>query len=161
LFILILAGILQTALAPFINFNHVHPDLLLVVVIAWSMLSDLEESLPLAFLGGVILDLLMPTSFGVFTVSLLTTSLAASFWRDKLSYGSFLLAILLTLPYSIIFYLVSLMLMWITGYPMAGLAKAFISIIFPASLMNVGVMALMYPLLRWLDRFNQRDELSI
>ncbi|HEY85467.1 MAG TPA: rod shape-determining protein MreD [Chloroflexi bacterium] len=158
---MLIAGVLQSALTPFLSFHAVHPDLLLVVIVAWSMLRDLEDSLPLAFVGGALLDLLSPTPLGPFTLSMLLVSLVTGFWRDKLSYNSFLLAILLTLPYSILFYLIFLPLLWATGYPMTGLGQVFVGIIFPASLMNVGVMALVYPLFRYLDRFRQRDELTI
>ena len=152
---------LQSALAPFLSFYTVHPDLLLVLVVAWSMVNDLEDSLPLAFVGGALLDLLSPGPFGLFIFSVLVVVLVAGFWRDKLSYNSFLLAILLMLPYSILFYLIILPLLWVTGYPMTGLGQAFASIIFPASLMNVGVMAGVYPLFCWLNRFKQQDELRI
>ena len=158
---MLIAGVLQSALAPFLSFHAVHPDLLLVVVVAWSMLRNMEDSLPLAFAGGALLDLLSPTPFGLFTLSMLLVTLAASFWRDKLSYMPFLLAILLMLPYSILFYLIFLPLLWATGYPMTGLGQVFVNVIFPASLMNVGVMALVYPLFRWLDHFKQQNELAI
>jgi len=157
----LIAGVLQSALIPFLSFHAVHPDLLLVVVVVWGMLRDLEDSLPLAFVAGALLDLLSPTPFGLFTFSTLLVSLAAGFWRDRVSYIPFLLTILLMLPYSILFYLIFLPLLWATGYPMTGLGQVFAGIIFPASLMNVGVMALVYPLFRWLDRFRQQDELTI
>ncbi len=158
---MLIAGVLQSALTPFLSFHTVHPDLLLVVVVAWSMLRDLEDSLPLAFVGGALLDLLSPTPFGLFTLGVLLVSLVTGFWRDKLPDTPFLLAILLMLPYSILFYLIFLPLLWAAGYPMTGLGQVFVGIIFPASLMNVGVMALVYPLFRRLDRSRQQNELTI
>ena len=53
----------------------VRPDLMLVLVVAWSLLRGMEEGLLWAFVGGILLDLLSAGPFGAFTIGLLVAAL--------------------------------------------------------------------------------------
>ena len=66
----------------------VRPDLMLVLVVAWSLLRGVEEGLLWAFIGGVLLDLLSVGPFGGFTV--FTSKIA---WRSPVTPVSIVMSI--------------------------------------------------------------------
>jgi rod shape-determining protein MreD len=128
--------------------------------LSWSLLQELEEVVVWTFLGGLILDILTTTPFGVFTTSLLVMSVLANFWQGRLSRNAFVLPILLALPYTMGFNLCGLILMRLAGYTIPW-GSALGRIVFPAGLMNVVTMALVFPLLFWLSRLTQEEGLTI
>ena len=153
-------GILQSVLAPFLNFGSIHPDLVVVIVLGWSILKNFTEAVTWAFIGGVILDVLTSPPFGVFTVSFLLTAILINFWHSRLSDSTLLLPILFALPYTMFFNLCNLLFLQVLGYTIAW-GSAVRTIIFPAGLMNVAAMALIFPILSWLNQFSRKDDLTI
>ncbi|MFQ5577040.1 MAG: rod shape-determining protein MreD [Anaerolineae bacterium] len=158
--ILIIAGLLQSTLAPFLRLRGVHPEWVVCVILAWSFLRPFNQALGLAFAGGLVLDSLSAAPFGVFTVSLLAMAALAHFWHNRLSAGAFALPVLLALPYSVLFTLGALIMLWIFGYAVHWSA-ALGRIAFLVGLVNVPVMALVFPLLRRLNRFSDEAALTI
>jgi rod shape-determining protein MreD len=61
------------------------PDLVLLVVISWGLLRSLDEVIPLALAGGLLLDLLSGGPFGAATVSLTVASAVTSLSQLPLS----------------------------------------------------------------------------
>lgn len=129
-------------------------------ILAWSLLRNFTESLIWAFLGGIVLDILATSPFGIFTVSLLIMATLANFWHERLFRSSFILPVLLALPYSILFNLCGLVFMQLLDYNL-NWGSALRNIVFPAGLMNVIAMAFIFPLLSWLNNFIEREGLTI
>jgi len=154
-----LAGILQSVLAPYVNFNQVHPNFVFVLVLVWSFIKDLKEVLLWALWGGFILDMLTDAPFGLFTFSLLMTAVLASFWHNKF-FGHLVLPILLALPYTVIFNLFVLIQLRLSSYPIPWV-NVMTQIVFPEAMINLVVMALVLPLLVWLNKFTQKGDLTI
>ena len=148
---LLLAGVLQSALAPTLSLQHVQPELVLVVVLAWSLQSEARGATLAALTGGLLLDLLSSAPFGFFTLPLLATALLANFWHDRFAGNAFLLPVALVLPYSLLFNLGGLVFLQLAGRP-APWNVAVVRILFPAALLDLPVMALVFPLLRRLKR---------
>lgn len=151
---------MQSSLAPFVDFNHVHPEFVTVVVLSWSLTQKLEDALVWILGAGMLLDALTSVPFGAFSVSLLAMAVAANFWRDRLSDRAIILPVLLALPYSIFFNLCALIFLRMFGTPVAW-GSALGNVIFPAALMNVGAMAIIFPLLSWINRMGRQQELTI
>jgi rod shape-determining protein MreD len=63
--LLALAALLQSVLGPSLPLVRGRPDLVLVVVLAWSMLRGSGEGAFVGFLGGVLLDSVTYTPFGL------------------------------------------------------------------------------------------------
>src|SRR5712691_10196030 len=63
--LLALAALLQSVLGPSLPLVRGRPDLVLVVVLAWSMLRGSGEGAFVGFLGGALLDSVTYTQFGV------------------------------------------------------------------------------------------------
>jgi rod shape-determining protein MreD len=63
--ILVVAALLQSVLGPALPLVRGRPDLVLVVVLAWSMLRGSGEGAFVGFLGGALLDTVSYTPFGI------------------------------------------------------------------------------------------------
>ena len=63
--LLALAALLQSVSGPALPLVHGRPDWVLVVVLAWSMLRGSGEGACVGFLGGVLLDSVTYTPFGI------------------------------------------------------------------------------------------------
>ena len=69
--ILLLAAIAQSTLAPQIQFLGGRPDLVLLLVLAWSVNADMDESVVWAFVGGIAQDLLSAMPTGTSTLGMI------------------------------------------------------------------------------------------
>lgn len=65
--LLAFAALLQSVLGPSLPLVHGRPDLVLVVVLAWSVLRGSVEGAVVGFLGGLLLDSVTYTQFGINT----------------------------------------------------------------------------------------------
>jgi rod shape-determining protein MreD len=75
----LLAAILETSVLPELRIAQAQPDLVLVVAIVWTMIVGLDDGLTVAFVGGLMLDLLTPDRpLGATTLSLLLVTGVAS-----------------------------------------------------------------------------------
>lgn len=151
------AALLQSTVLPAFNINYVHPDLMLVIVLTWSFLYDFRQVAGWAFAGGILLDMLSPAPFGVFSAGLIVVAWLGSFWRGRFSGGAWLAAVLLILPYSIFYNVLTLLLL---GTALSW-QFAFLRVIFPAALLDVPAMAMVLPLALWLTRYQRRADLTI
>lgn len=157
--LLIGVAVLQSTLAPFVTFYAVHINLVLVLVLAWSLLRDASEVVMWALLGGMILDMYSSTPFGIFTISLILTALLANFWQTR-QISNTILPILLALPYTFIFNMVVLIALQGLGYPIDW-RQVLSGTVFPEGVVNIVAMAVVYPIFAWLNRTSRGNSLSI
>jgi rod shape-determining protein MreD len=153
--LLTLAVILQTTLNRYLNINDIHPNLVLVFVLSCSLLKGWQRAILLALAGGIFLDLLTSVHLGIFTISLMITALLATFWQTR-----YFANMILAFPYSLLFNLLILIALRLSGYSVAWL-EILRTIVVPESLLNVLVMVIIYPLLTWLNNQRQKGELRI
>ena len=91
--ILVLAVAVQATVAPQIRFWDGAPDLIFLLVLAWSIHAPLEESVTWALLGGILQDLLSVAPVGLSSVGLVIIVFAVySMSRQFQRVGVFLLA---------------------------------------------------------------------
>ena len=134
---------------------------MLVVVIALSVLRDIREAVIVGFAAGLLLDLMTPVSFGIFSVSFLFIALLASVWQGKFSHSfSYLLPVFLVLPYTIVFNVCVSILLQLSGHPISW-ESVFRNVIIPVGLFNIVVMAVIYPVLYWLNRAFKKEAITI
>ncbi|OQY45949.1 MAG: rod shape-determining protein MreD [Anaerolineaceae bacterium 4572_78] len=141
--IFLIIATLQTALSPFLQFDKIHPDWIVVIVLAVSLLKPISETLIWAFWGGLILDMFSDTPFGMFMVSMLIMAYLANFWQGRIR-NSFIFPIILTLPYTVLFNTTVLLLLQIFGYQVAW-QETINRVIFPAGIFNLLIMVVVYP----------------
>jgi rod shape-determining protein MreD len=159
--VLFLAGValVQSSLGQRISVAGIHPDLVLVCVMGWSFWRRSADSLTWAIVGGIWLDVLSAGPFGAMTVPLILVSLLVT----RLGFGRVLggylvLPLLLAFPLSILYYLLYVAVLNLTGTPVPWVPTlAYVGL--PASLLNAGVSFLILPLLHWLHQRSVRDML--
>ena len=156
---LLALALIQSSVGPFLSVAGVHPDLVLVAVVAWTLLRGPEEGALWALIGGLCLDLLSSGPFGLMTLALLVTSGLARMGYGRVFGGYMVLPLVLTFPLSFAFYLAYTLLLSILGRPIVWL-PTLTHVIFPASLLNVVVMLVLFPPLRLLHRHTSREEIS-
>lgn len=134
-----------------LNVAGVHPDLVLVAVISWSVLRGAPEGLVWAVVGGLCLNLFSSGPFGLIIAPLAIVCLLARLGYSRVYGAHIALPLFLTFPLSVVFYLSYALLLSLTGRPLAWSATL-VQIILPASLLNIVAMLVLFPLLRRLHR---------
>ncbi|MFN8497533.1 MAG: rod shape-determining protein MreD [Anaerolineae bacterium] len=128
----------------------VRPDLMLVLVVAWSLLRGIEEGLLWAFIGGVLLDLLSVGPFGGFTVGLLLAALIGGIvHRTVFTSGVFWPAVTM-IATTLLFHPIYLAILNVAGFSAPWSAVS--GVIVPLLVWNVALLLLLLPPLSWLHR---------
>lgn len=156
---MIIATLLQSTLAPYIKINNVHPDLVLVIVLGWTILRGLNEGVIWAVIGGLSLDLLSGGPFGLFSLAMLVVTLITSLFHGRLFGSSIILPLSLTFPLSVLFNGLALFLLNLLGRPVIW-NEVFAAVLAPVAIFNTAVMLLVFPLLYMLNRWLNPQPLS-
>lgn len=157
--LLISAALLQSTLSPFIKISGVHPDLVLLLVVSWTILRGLEDGLVWAGIGGISLDFISGAPFGIFTLALLLITMTTGFFHGRTFGSSIVVPLSLAFPLSLFFNVLALIFLNVLGRPVIWI-DAFSNVLFPAALFNTGVMILVFPLLYLLNRWLNPQPLS-
>jgi rod shape-determining protein MreD len=157
--ILISATLLQSTLAPYIQINGVHPDLVLVLVIGWTFLRGLPDGFIWALIGGLSLDLLSGGPFGLFTLVVGLIALLTSLFHGRLFGSSIILPLILTFPLSLLFNGLALLLLSVLGRPVIW-NETLSYILVPVAIFNTVAMLFTFPLLYLLNRWLHPQPLS-
>ncbi|MGC8827549.1 MAG: rod shape-determining protein MreD [Anaerolineae bacterium] len=156
---LILLGITQSALVPFLRIAGLHPDLILILVAIWSLLRGYREGTIWALVCGLVLDMLSGMPFGAHTLALLAVSLLMHAVRRRvyrLSFGAVLLLVALA---TLIYHGAVMFAAWAAAgesFPGGLVAR----VILPAALLNAAVAAVVFWPLRWLHQMTGEQEMS-
>ncbi len=149
---MIIALLLQTTLSPIIKFNLVHPDLVVIVAMAWVILRGLEEGLMYALVGGLSLDFTSGAPFGLFSFTMVLVAVATSIAHNRIfGLNNKMLPSSLILPLSFLFNGAALLILAILGRPVEW-DFTVANIITPAAFYNTAVMLFTFPLLYFLNR---------
>lgn len=141
-----LIALIQTAIGPQIALARVRPDLILIIVLAWTLVYGPREGVLLAFAGGIWLDLFSGGFMGASSLALMAAALPAGTGYTTLFRTNLLVpiaaGILGTLTFSLVYYgLVALL-------GQAGpFLPTFARLIVPAMLYNTALIMLISPLL--------------
>jgi rod shape-determining protein MreD len=142
------AALLQGTVVARIRFFGVSPNLMLVIVVAWSLLRGVTEGLVWAFAGGLALDLMSGIPLGTSSLALMTACLLAGLGTNQVFATNLLFPILIvSLATAVAGWLV-LLISQIRGLPLNWIAST-VHIIGPELLLNAALMVLIYPALRW------------
>ncbi len=76
--ILLIAAILQSTIVPEIRIGNGGPDLILMLVLSWTLLADIEEGVYWAVVGGVIQDLINGIPTGTSALALVVVMFVVS-----------------------------------------------------------------------------------
>jgi rod shape-determining protein MreD len=146
------ATLLQVSFFPYFKINGVQPDLVLALVIAWTVLRGLPEGITWAVLGGLCIDLLSGGPFGIFTLAMLVVSLTANLFHGRVFGSSIIIPLGLTFPLTLLFNGLSLLALNLLGRTIDW-NLALSEILIPLAVLNSVVMFFIFPLLYLLNRW--------
>lgn len=157
--LLIATVIIQTTTMPHLTIMGVKPDLMLLMVISWSLLRGAQEGVIWALVGGMGLDLLSGAPFGTSTVPLVILSLLAGVGELSVFRTHITLPLLATLIATLAYNLFFLLLLHMQGHSIAW-ADSLIKVVLPSTLFNLLLAPFVYKALYWLHRKTGREEIA-
>lgn len=147
--LLALVILAQGTLLARVHFFGAHPDLLLVVVVCWSLIHGVTEGLLLAFFGGLGLDIIAGAPLGGTALALMPTTFFGTVSRNSVFMNHALLPVALVLLATPLHGLIVLLLQQVRGAPVDWAGSA-LRVVLPALALNGLLTLLVFPLLRWL-----------
>ncbi|MCK4449775.1 MAG: rod shape-determining protein MreD, partial [Anaerolineae bacterium] len=117
--LLIAIVIIQTTAMPHLTVMGVKPDLMLLMVISWSLLRGAQEGAIWALVGGIGLDLVSGAPFGTSTVALVALSLVAGLGELSVFRTHIALPLIATLIATLAYDLFFLLLLYAEGRSIA------------------------------------------
>lgn len=114
--VLVAAYVLQTALLPLLNFNGIGMDLLLLVVVSFSLLKGQRFGILLGFMAGLLQDLASGTFFGMNTLSKMMVGYIFGLASQQVFKEKFFLPVIGAAMATGINYVVLAVLMLLLGY---------------------------------------------
>jgi rod shape-determining protein MreD len=144
---------------PHLTIMGVKPDLVLLMVISWSLLRGAQEGVIWALVGGMGLDLLSGAPFGTSTVPLVIISLLAGLGELSVFRTRIALPLIATLIATLAYDLFFLLLLYAEGRSIAW-ADSLIKVVLPSTLFNVLLSPFVYKALYWLHRKTGREEMA-
>jgi len=144
---------------PHLTIMGVKPNLLLRMVISWSLLRGAQEGMIWALVGGTGLDLLSGAPFGTSTVALVTLSLLAGLGELSVFRTHIALPLIATLIATLAYDLFFLLLLEARGCSIAW-TVSLIKVVLPSTLFNVLLAPFVYKALYWLHRRTGREEMA-
>ena len=139
---------------PLIKVGGAEPDLILLIVISWSLLRGGREGLVWGFVGGLCLDLLSGGPLGASAIALMVVSLLSGQGETNIFKGNLLLPLIIAPVGTLVYYGLLLVILELTGRSLSLLPSSS-RVILPAAIVNFIAMPFVYVFMRWL---NQRIE---
>ena len=147
--VLTLVVLVQATLLARVRLVGATPNLLLVVVVCWSLIRGLYDGLVWGFVGGLALDVIAGLPLGTSSLALMATTPLAGLGKNSIFPGSLTLPILLVALATPVYGWIVLLSEMIRGIPVDWLAST-VRIIGPEIAFNAALVVIVYPALRWL-----------
>lgn len=143
-----LAALLQTTLVPALQVFNAVPNLVLLVVVGYTMEYGSQRGLIWAFIGGLWLDLLAGTPFGASAIALLITVAVIGLMSANLFRGHVLVVALGGLLAGVLYGLIMVAILTLLGRQTQWLT-AIVGVILPNAVYDAVLLPLLYPVVRW------------
>lgn len=157
---LALAAILQSTALAHLTVVGLKVDLVLLLIVAWSIRRGVEDGLVWAFIGGVAVDLLSAGPFGASVVGYGFAAVLVGSLGPTMRQVSVLLPLVLTPLASVIATLVSAVVMAALGWPVPWPATVAL-VILPAAVLDSLAMLPVYPIVSLADRRPRAPDWSV
>lgn len=144
------AAIVQSVVLAHASIVGVKADLVLLLVIAWSIRRGAAAGIGWAIVGGVAVDLLSTEPFGVAVLSLGVAAVLAGSIGPSLRRSSALLPLAITPLVSIVTTLVSALILALVGWPIFWPVTVAL-VVLPAAVLNSLAMLVVYPVISTID----------
>ena len=146
--LLVVVGLLQTALMPHLALWGVFPDLPILVVASWGLLRGPVEGSLWGFIAGVTIDLFSGGPFGAATLSLVIVGLLAGLGKASALHSNITLPVLVVFLVTIIHNLIYLLVLQISGLNVTWLES-----LWRITLLSAALNALLTPPIFWFMRW--------
>ncbi len=143
-----LAALLQTTLVPALQVFNAVPNLVLLVVVGYTMEYGSQRGLIWAFIGGLWLDLLAGTPLGASAIALLITVAVIGLMSANLFRGHVLVVALGGLLAGVLYGLIMVAILTLLGRQTQWLT-AIVGVILPNAVYDAVLLPLLYPVVRW------------
>ena len=128
--------IIQSTLLPLIAFKGICPDMLLIVVVSYSLLSGKEKGVGMGFFAGLLQDLASGSIFGINTLSKLATGYFFGLAERQVFKEHILLPVTATAVATVFNGIVMFLVLFMLGYKV-NIGSAFMNNIVPLVGYNV------------------------
>ncbi len=146
--LLILAAVAQSAILARYHFFSGSPDLVLLIVLSWTLTGDSLGGVGWGFLGGLCLDVLSGGPLGATALGLTLAAYFTSLTEGRFWGSHILLPLAVALLGTLGFHLVSLVSLAVTGH-LVDWGGSLARVVLPSALLNTCLMLPVYYALRW------------
>lgn len=147
--VMLVLSILQTAMLPHFSFLNLSPQLPLLVALAWGLWRGMNEGIVWGFVGGLCMDLLSITPFGVTAVAYMIAITTVLWIQEALPTSRLFIPVVLAALSTIVYLLSNLLLLRLLGIISSFQVTASL---WPLILLNALTMLPVYWLLYAVDR---------
>jgi rod shape-determining protein MreD len=158
--ILFSLALVQSTVTPNVKLLGVQPDLMLMVVVSWSLLRGSEEGMLWALIGGIMIDMFSTVPFGASTLALLITSFLSGLGHRNIFRLALLVPALVIPVATLLYQLILYGLLYAFG-SRTNLMITLSRIVFPSMLVNTLGMPIVYLTARLLHRRTKREEIAL
>lgn len=158
--VLLLAAIIQSTVLAHLVVAGVKVDLVLLLIVAWSVRRGVEEGIVWALIGGVAIDLLSVGPFGASVIGFGFAAVLAGSLGPVLKQVSVLLPLVLTPLTSVVASLVAALAMAALGWPVPWPATVAL-VVLPSAALDTLSMVVVYPLVSLADRRPHAPDWSV
>jgi rod shape-determining protein MreD len=144
---LVASAVLQASIMPHLAVWGVFAELPLLLVATWGLLQGPREGFIWGFIAGIALDVLSGAPFGAATLSLMAVGLLSGLGKNSVFTAHFVFPMAVAFLATIVYDIVFMLIVWISGYSTAWLDSLF-RIILPTALLNALLMPLIYGVMR-------------
>jgi rod shape-determining protein MreD len=109
--LLVLSVMLQGSVLPWLRVRGGQPDLVLLIVVSWSLLGKNVEGLAWAFAGGLLLDLFSGAPLGVSSIGLVAAAYIAGLGKGEVTHKNVVLPPVMVLTGTGIYHVVTLVML--------------------------------------------------
>ena len=153
-------ALIQTVLLSRVALWGARPDLMMLVVLVWSVVRGVREGLVWGFIGGLIVDVFSGGPLGASTLALLSVALLAGQpWARGIG-STVIRLILLALVAVAAYHLVLLIILGWTGYAV-GFGRALLRVVAPSALLNAIMTPFVHRPLYWLERRTRQERFAL
>lgn len=157
--LLVFVALLQATLMPHLVIWGVFADLPLLLVVSWSLLRGPREGIIWGCIAGVAIDLFSGAPFGAATLALIAVGFLSGLGQRTVFRARAALPLATVFLATILYDLVFLSVVQVSGQPVAWLESLF-RLALPSAVLNAVLVPLAFVLMRWLNSRFGREEME-
>jgi rod shape-determining protein MreD len=157
--LLVVVAILQTTLVPHLAIWGIFANLPLLVVVSWSLLRGPREGMIWGFVAGLAVDLFSGAPLGASTLALIAVGALAGLGAATVFRAHIALPLLAMFLATIVYDLLFLLVVGISGYPVAWLESLY-RLILPSAVLNAVLTPVVFVAMRWLHARLGREDME-